>query len=244
MAKEKNIKLFNKDVKENEGYYYTKTSKLSCRFANQRLTQAVVEATDLSGKKIIDIGCGDGTYTFELLVKNPDYILGIDAAEVAISTASKKASEMDNIEFVISTNPGEPFKRLRKIASGGELSRVMLAIKSILAESDNINVLIFDEVDAGIGGEVAVAVGSKLKKLSEIKQIFCITHLATIAVYADNHFKVEKNIKDNRTLTLVERIKGNLVTKEISRMLSGDRNNEAALKHAEELLKKYRSKGH
>jgi DNA repair protein RecN (Recombination protein N) len=102
-------------------------------------------------------------------------------------------------------------------------------------------VLIFDEVDAGIGGEVAVAVGSKLKKLSEFKQIFCITHLATIAVYADNHFKVEKNIKDGRTLTHVERIKGNNVVKEISRMLSGDINNEAALKHAEELLNKHRS---
>lgn len=150
---------------------------------------------------------------------------------------------MDNIEFVISTNPGEPFKRLRKIASGGELSRVMLAVKSILAQSDNINVLIFDEVDAGIGGEVAVAVGNKLKKLSIVKQIFCITHLATIAVYADNHFKVEKNVKDGRTLTYVERIKGDSVKREISRMLSGDKNNETALKHAEELLKKYRSTG-
>ncbi len=172
--------------------------------------------------------------------------LGMNKVKFRVLVRKKKDDEikkygMDNIEFVISTNPGEPFKRLRKIASGGELSRVMLAVKSILAESDNINVLIFDEVDAGIGGEVALAVGNKLKKLSTIKQIFCITHLATIAVYADNHFKVEKNIKDGRTLTQVERIKGNAVTKEISRMLSGDINNEAALKHADELLKKYRS---
>ena len=150
----------------------------------------------------------------------------------------------DNIEFVISTNPGEPFKRLRKIASGGELSRVMLAVKSILAESDNINVLIFDEVDAGIGGEVAIAVGNKLKELSKIKQIFCITHLATIAVQADNHFKVEKNVKDNRTLTHIERIKGDLKIKEISRMLSGDTENETGLKHAEELLRKHRTENH
>jgi DNA repair protein RecN (Recombination protein N) len=172
--------------------------------------------------------------------------LGMNKVKFRVLVRKKKDDEikkygMDNIEFVISTNPGEPFKRLRKIASGGELSRVMLAVKSILAESDNINVLIFDEVDAGIGGEVALAVGNKLKKLSTIKQIFCITHLATIAVYADNHFKVEKNIKDGRTLTQVERIKGNAVTKEISRMLSGDINNETALKHADELLKKYRS---
>ena len=146
---------------------------------------------------------------------------------------------MDTIEFVISANPGEPYKRLRKIASGGELSRVMLAIKSILAESDNINTLIFDEVDAGIGGNVALSVGDRLKKLSELKQILCITHLATIAVRSDNHLKVQKLEKDNRTVTYIERIKGDNKKIEISRMLSGDIKGEAALKHAEELIKKY-----
>jgi DNA repair protein RecN (Recombination protein N) len=146
---------------------------------------------------------------------------------------------MDLVEFVISPNPGEPYKRLIKIASGGEISRVMLAIKSILVESDHINALIFDEVDTGIGGEVALAVGERLHKLSKIKQILCVTHLATIAVRADNHLKVEKFEKDRRTVTNVTRVRGKEKMVEISRMLAGDSKNEVALKHAEDLLKKY-----
>ena len=146
---------------------------------------------------------------------------------------------LDLVEFVISPNPGEPYKRLIKIASGGELSRVMLAIKSILLESDHINALIFDEVDVGIGGEVALAVGERLHKLSRIKQILCITHLATIAVRADNHLKVEKYEKNKRTFTNVTRVQGKNKKLEISRMLAGDSQNEVALKHAEDLLKKY-----
>lgn len=146
---------------------------------------------------------------------------------------------MDLIEFVLSTNPGEPFKRLIKIASGGELSRVMLAIKSILAASDHIGSMIFDEVDAGIGGEVALAVGERLQQLSRIKQVLCVTHLATIAVRADNHLKVEKAQKGDRTVTLVSRITGQQKKGEISRMLAGDSSNQAALKHAEDLLSKY-----
>ncbi len=98
----------------------------------------------------------------------------------------------DAIEFVISPNLGEPFKRLRAIASGGELSRVMLAIKGVLAESDHVSTLIFDEVDAGIGGEIALSVGERLAALSRHKQVLCITHLATIAVRADNHLRIEK----------------------------------------------------
>ena len=150
---------------------------------------------------------------------------------------------MDIIEFVISPNQGEPFKRLRKIASGGELSRIMLAIKSILAESDHIGALIFDEVDVGIGGEVAAAVGERLRRLSSIKQVLCITHLPTIAVRAQNHLKVEKVLKNGRTLTRVEEATGSEKTREIARMLSGEAKNEVALRHAEELLARYGSRG-
>jgi DNA repair protein RecN (Recombination protein N) len=146
---------------------------------------------------------------------------------------------IDIIEFVISPNEGEPFKRLRKIVSGGEISRIMLAIKSILAESDHISALVFDEIDAGIGGEVALAVGERLYKLSSLKQIFCITHLATIAVRADSHLKVDKLLKNGRTITMVAGVHGDEKKKEISRMLSGDADNEAALKHAGELLRKH-----
>ncbi len=147
----------------------------------------------------------------------------------------------DRIEFLISPNLGEPFKRLVQIASGGEMSRVMLAIKSVLAESDHIRCLIFDEVDAGIGGEVGLAVGGRLKKLSQVKQILCITHLATIAAQADNHMRVEKVSQNSRTITRLEAVEGDARREELARMLSGDRTGEASLRHADELLKRYNS---
>ena len=145
----------------------------------------------------------------------------------------------DSIEFVISPNLGEPFKRLRSIASGGELSRVMLAIKGVLAESDHVSTLIFDEVDAGIGGEVALSVGQRLAAISRHKQVLSITHLATIAVRADNHLKIEKVTQGGRTVTKVERVTGAARREEIARMLAGDRKGELSLQHAGELLSKY-----
>jgi DNA repair protein RecN (Recombination protein N) len=145
----------------------------------------------------------------------------------------------DRVEFLISPNAGEPFKKLAQIASGGELSRIMLAIKSVLAESDNISSLIFDEVDAGIGGEVAIAVGERLKGLAKRNQVLCITHLATIAVQADNHVKVEKVTQGGRTVTRVSRVGGDEQRQEIARMLAGDKTGDTSLKHAQELLQKY-----
>ena len=145
----------------------------------------------------------------------------------------------DAIEFVISPNLGEPFKKLRAIASGGELSRVMLAIKGVLAASDHVSSLIFDEVDAGIGGEIALAVGERLAALSRHKQVLCITHLATIAVRADNHLRIEKITQAGRTVTRVEKVSGAARQEEIARMLAGDRKGELSLQHAGELLEKY-----
>ena len=110
----------------------------------------------------------------------------------------------DSVEFMISANQGEPPKRLKSIASGGEMSRVMLAIKSVLAAIDTVDCLVFDEIDAGIGGEIAVAVGEHMYNLSKFKQILCITHLASIAVRADNHIRVRKNSINNRTFTEIE----------------------------------------
>jgi len=149
----------------------------------------------------------------------------------------------DDIEFLISPNLGEPFKKLRSVASGGELSRVMLALKSALSESDNISSLIFDEVDTGIGGEISLAVGERLKYLSTFKQILCITHLATIAVRADNHIRVEKVIEKARTFTKVKNIMGKEQVEEIARMLAGDKEENISIKHAQELITKYGSKG-
>ncbi len=147
----------------------------------------------------------------------------------------------DDVEFLISANAGEPLKELSKIASGGELARVMLAIKTVLAGADTIETLIFDEVDTGIGGEVALAVGDYLVKIGKIKQIFCVTHLASIAVRADNHLKVEKNTDGERTVTTVSVLREDGRRQEIARMLAGDSAGSAALAHADDLLAKYKS---
>ena len=142
----------------------------------------------------------------------------------------------DDIEFLISANPGSPLKPLAKIASGGELSRVMLALKTVLSASDTTETLVFDEIDTGIGGEIAVAVGHHLRNLSQNHQILCITHLASIAVCADNQIKIEKIVSDGNTSTNVHYIEGNERVSEIARMLSGDAVSEASLLHASSLL--------
>ncbi|MDR0409330.1 MAG: DNA repair protein RecN, partial [Spirochaetaceae bacterium] len=155
----------------------------------------------------------------------------------------------DDIEFMLAPNTGETARELRLAASGGELSRVMLAIKTALASPqrldaldsnwvDGAETLIFDEVDTGIGGEVAIAVGEYLQKIGAVKQIFCVTHLAVIACRADNHLKVEKNSEGGRTLTSVKTLPSEARCNEIARMLAGEKG-ETALAHACELLEKY-----
>lgn len=145
----------------------------------------------------------------------------------------------DEIEFMISPNLGEPLRPLTKIASGGELSRVMLALKTVLSAGDEASTLIFDEIDTGIGGEIALSIAAHMKTLSKKKQILCITHLAVIASHADNHIKIEKNTIGQTTRTSASAVSGKTRTEEIARMLAGDEYSEASIKHAEELLKKY-----
>ena len=146
---------------------------------------------------------------------------------------------MDTIGFSISPNPGEPLKPLSQIASGGELSRVMLAVKSALAEDDQVGCMVFDEIDAGIGGEVAVSVGEHLHRLAGTRQILCITHLASIAARADNHIRVQKVERNGRTLTDAEPVEGEARVDEIARMLAGDRTGSASRNHAVELLRRH-----
>ncbi len=147
----------------------------------------------------------------------------------------------EDVEFLISANTGEPLKDLARIASGGELSRVMLAIKTALLseeknEAEGVETLVFDEIDTGIGGEVALKVGEYLTKIGKFKQIFCVTHLASIAVRADNHFKVEKRTEGGRTYTGIGPLSADGRRKEIARMLAGDAG-DAALAHADDLMK-------
>lgn len=142
----------------------------------------------------------------------------------------------DRVEFLIAPNPGEALKRLRQIASGGELSRVMLALKTVLARQDKVGLLVFDEVDTGVGAAVGTAVGGKLSELGRARQVFCVTHLAQVAVYASSHFQVSKSVADGRTTAKVERLVGEERTEAVARMLGGRKVTPASLKHAQELI--------
>jgi DNA repair protein RecN (Recombination protein N) len=149
--------------------------------------------------------------------------------------ASIDEKGMDDIEFLISTNPGEPLKPLRKIASGGELSRIMLAIKRVIG-GDEEKTLIFDEVDAGIGGRVADLVGKRLHDLASKHQVICITHLPQIATYGDHHFLVEKSFERGKTRTGIKKLSGSERIAELARMLGGATITEKTLQRAEEMI--------
>ncbi len=162
--------------------------------------------------------------------------------EVAIAepeqqgTEGIQASGRDTVEFLFSANPGEPPRPLARIASGGELSRLMLAMKCLLARRDQVDTVIFDEIDAGIGGQAASAVAAKISELAGHHQVFCITHLPQIAACADLHFRVEKQVEHGRTRTLIIPLDRDQRVGELARMLGGERPSPQTLAYAEELI--------
>lgn len=143
---------------------------------------------------------------------------------------------IDEVEFFISTNPGEDLKPLAKVASGGEVSRIMLALKSTLAKNDKLPLLIFDEIDVGVSGRIAQKVGKALKNLSEFHQVISITHLPQIACYADHHFSIEKITQNERVVSSIKKLPESARITEIARLLSGEKITEASLKSARELI--------
>jgi DNA repair protein RecN (Recombination protein N) len=151
------------------------------------------------------------------------------------SAPTIKSSGFDEIEFQFAPNPGEPAKPLRAIASSGEMARVMLALKTVLAAEDEIPVLVFDEVDANVGGETANAVGEKMQQIAAKRQVFCITHLPQVAAPADAHYVVTKQVKNGRTISEITLLDKKSRVTELARMLGGQ--TDAARKHAEALLK-------
>ena len=162
----------------------------------------------------------------------------ISVTEILDSENKKKvtASGWDKVEFLFSANIGEDLKPLKEIASGGELSRCMLAIKTVLGKSAEIPTIIFDEIDSGVSGPMGQIIGQKLKELSRTHQIFCITHLAQIAAFADTHFYVTKKTDTNRTYTEVKILKNDERINEIARMLSGEKITAVSIEHAKELI--------
>jgi len=161
-----------------------------------------------------------------------------DERGIPIFDKRYKVEEMgiDEVEFLLSPNPGEEMKPLAKIASGGEMSRIMLALKSILAQVDQIPTLIFDEIDTGIGGTAAGIVADKLKRISQMRQVICVSHLPQIASRADSHYLIWKETKEGRTRTMLHRLPWEERVEEIARMLGGVPPSEITRRHAEEIL--------
>lgn len=167
--------------------------------------------------------------------------LGMEKARFSVSVVHNEASDataagFDSIEFLVQTNPGQPPQPLRKIASGGELSRIMLALKGILASSERISVLVFDEIDANVGGRLGSVIGSKLRSLATHHQVLCITHLPQIASYADRHITVRKEVAAGQTTTTVRPIEGDARLQELAEMIGGHRITETNRAQARELL--------
>ena len=224
-SSEERIESLKQEIKTLESQVYIEAKKLSEKRKNGAVTMANGVVDVLS-----HLGMKDTQFTVLVDLKPGD----TDAQKCG-------PSGIDDVEFIFSANLGSPLKPLAKIDSGGELSRVMLALKTVLCSSpngDTTDTLVFDEIDTGIGGEVAVSLGQHIKDLSKKHQIFCITHLASIASFADTQLKIEKAVKDSVTTTSVRELTEEERVKEIARMLSGDTFTEASLEHARLLLKK------
>lgn len=179
----------------------------------------------------------------ELERKMKETMLDLNFLDVAFEVAVRpqegkyRADGYDDVEFLVSTNPGEPVKPLGNVASGGELSRIMLAVKTVLADRDATDTLIFDEIDAGISGKTAWKVSEKLAVISRAHQVICITHLPQIAAMADTHFVIEKITEGKNTFTQIRRLQKQEEVEELARLLGGDKPSESAYENARELKK-------
>jgi DNA repair protein RecN (Recombination protein N) len=223
----------------------TKLQSLESRDAELARVNAALEKLDAeilaSGRKlsaarkkvIPQLAKAAGQQLADLGFKQSKFDISLNQVQPAPSAAMKE-SGLDEIEFQFAPNPGEPAKALRAIASSGEMARVMLALKTVLAAEDEIPVLVFDEVDANVGGETAHAVGEKMKQIAAKRQVFCITHLPQVASAADAHYVVSKQVRGGRTISEITLLDKKARVTELARMLGGQ--TEAARRHAEALL--------
>ncbi|MCS6989879.1 MAG: DNA repair protein RecN [Chloroherpetonaceae bacterium] len=221
------IAKWEKKIRAEQGKLSDIAERLSQkrRETAKRLSRAIVE-------ELKKLGISEGRFEVRFSASpDADGDIIIDGTRYAAN-----ANGYDEIEFLISTNLGEDVKPLAKVASGGEISRVMLALKTVLAKADRLPILVFDEIDTGVSGKVAQAVGFSMKDLAKFHQIIAITHLPQIAALADAHFRASKKIVGERTVSIVERLSESERRKEIARLLSGTDITEAALKSAEELI--------
>lgn len=192
------------------------------RALSEKRADAAQRLTKLVDKELNALKMGSVRFLVQVMPSGPDEIYGPDGA--------------DRVEFLLSTNAGEPLKPMLRVASGGELSRVMLALKSVLADVDHVPVLIFDEIDTGVGGAVAATIGKRLRELGRYHQVLCITHLPQVASQAQHHFSVEKSEVKGRTVTAVRSLTGMSREGEIARMLGGERITQKTRSAAAELI--------
>lgn len=226
-SNEENMKTLEEELRQKE-----KTlSELAIRLAEKRETTAK-NLTNSIEQELKELSMGNVQFGVRF-----DYPASPDGFILFRKEKMKPTpTGLGTLEFLFSPNPGEELRPLAKIASGGELSRVMLALKSILNDQDTVPVMIFDEVDTGIGGSVAEKVGIKLKKVASAKQVFCITHLAQIAGMASSHFRIEKQVKGKRTRSSIRQLEHEERVEELARMSSGETITDASLQHAREML--------
>lgn len=215
--------------------YDRRDERLAARRKEQEalLAQAMSSARSVSGKRAAAAKKLDRQVSAAL------QDLGMKGArfETHIERGALTASGIDRVAFLLAANPGEPMKPLKLVASGGEVSRIMLALKAVFAGADRIPTLIFDEIDAGVGGTVAVRVAEKIHALSRTHQIICITHIPQIASVAQTHFHVSKSAQKKRTVTGVAAVTGEARVQEVARLLDGSLS-ELSMRHARELLAK------
>jgi len=224
------------NIKKTEAQLEAKRRELekACiTLSEKRQTAAKKMAKEVVGQ-LKDLGMEKASFKVE--------VAQIEEAEGPVQQNKKwlktDATGIDAVRFLISPNPGEDLKPLAKIASGGEISRVMLAVKTILSQADAVSVLVFDEIDAGIGGRIAEAVGIKLREISSARQVLCITHLPQIASLGGSHYRVSKEEKGGRTITSVAKLDQKERIEELARMLGGSKITETTLKHAREMIEK------
>ncbi len=222
------------DLQAKETGYLSELSDLAMSLSARR-KESALSLADKVEEELSHLRMDGARFTVDLSSQTDENGL-IDSKGTSVRF---DASGIDQVEFLIAPNPGEGFKPLVKIASGGETSRLMLALKNVLAREDQIPTLIFDEIDQGIGGRVGLVVGKKLWELARFHQVFCVTHLPQLAAYGNQHYRVAKQVHQNRTSTSVELLTGEDRVEELAMMLGT--NNEVSIQSAREMISSVQS---
>ena len=236
---------FGNSIEEILNYRNEKEELVNSLKNNEEIKKQCEEDLKLSNERMRDI-CKKISeirvkYAKDLEVKIINHLKELNFLDVRFEIKIEESNQItlkgfDDVEFMISTNVGEPLREMKNVASGGELSRIMLALKTVLADQDDIPTLISDEIDTGVSGRAAQKIGIKLQEISAHRQVLCVTHLSQIAVMADNHLLIEKKTKGDRTATDVTKLDKAGHIREIARIMSGENPSELMLKNAEELL--------